>query len=192
MKKQSLKQHSNDYYQSQQLNQKKLDRLIELSDSIVSEKSNKVNWHTIAAALIVTVAIIFTAQQFKTSNNVSQLVPQEIALNHSKQLALEFKANSYQSLNSMMHKLDFKLLPSTNTHLKGLNIVGGRYCSIQGNLAAQIRLTDQNGKLYTLYQTPLTSALTAALNTEKTDTYLADSIEISQWQENTLFFGLAR
>jgi len=193
MKKQNLKQHNIDFYQDQSLDEHKLEQLLSLAESVntnnsdISSVSKRNYIRSIAAAIIIAVSIPLGIQQILNTDN-SQLVPQEIALNHLKQLSLEFDANNYASLNKMMPKLDFKLESPENTQLAGLTILGGRYCSIQGNLAAQIRLTDKKGLIYTLYQTPLTEAL----KLEKTGTFPSQDIEISQWNESGLFFGLAR
>lgn len=191
MSNKSLKQHAVEYYHTQTMNQHKLDQLLELSESINSRSKlsrNKIpDWRSIAAVLVIASSITLGINQYQ-KNTLIKIVPQEIALNHSKQLSLEFYADNYASLDKMMNKLDFNLLASSNTSLAGLTILGARYCSIQGNLAAQIRLKDKKGTYYTLYQTPITSAL----KTEKTGTFLSGDIKITQWQENNLFFGLAK
>ena len=190
MKKQSLKQHNNDFYQDKELNHHKLDQLLELTETINTSSNKKPqhnNWRAIAAILIV-ITIPFGLQQYATNKSHTQLVDQEIALNHSKQLTLEFNADNYISLSNKMSKLDFKLVKSNHTQLKELTILGSRYCSIQGNLAAQIRLTDNNGTIYTLYQTPITSTLKSAEIGEQHTQH----VKITQWREGNLFLGLAR
>ncbi|MCF6323289.1 MAG: hypothetical protein L3J89_03030 [Gammaproteobacteria bacterium] len=37
--------------------------------------------------------------------------------------------------------------------MKGFEILGGRYCSLNGHIAAQVRLKNSDGKIFTLYQT---------------------------------------
>jgi len=189
MKKRSLKQHSADFYQNQEMNDHKLEQLLELSTSATDEQPRTIprSWLNIAAAIIISVSLALTSQHLLMDKDYKSLVPQEIALNHAKQLALEFETDNYIDLDAMMTKLDFQLLASNNTQLNHLKMLGARYCSIQGGLAAQVKLVDEKGIRYTLYQTALTPELKSM---ELNKTYL-DGIEIFQWRENGLFFGLA-
>jgi len=86
-----------------------------------------------------------------------------------------------------MKKLDFTPVASSRIEKNGLRFLGARYCSIQGQLAAQIKLIDNNGQIQTLYQTQMNSKLESL--PEKM--YVVNGVRITQWQENGLFFGLA-
>lgn len=114
-------------------------------------------------------------------------VSEEIALNHNKQLAIEFNAKSFAELRKQMTKLDFSPISSSRLENAGLNFLGARYCSIQGQLAAQIKLANKDGSIQTLYQTQLNNKLQSL--PEKY--YVVDGVRIKQWQEKGLFFGLA-
>ena len=120
-------------------------------------------------------------------NNLTQLVAQEITLNHNKLLNLDFNETNVLTLSSLMQKLDFQLVESGHISLRGLDVVGARYCSIQGNIAAQIRMKNEAGKLFTLYQTKLTHLLEESPEDDQT----VGQVNVKQWQENGLFFGLA-
>jgi len=75
---------------------------------------------------------------------------EEVAFNHEKQLASDILTNNVTELNKRMNKLDFELgLPQdiqTNYEL-----LGGRYCSVDSRIAAQLKMKDKAGTVGTLY-----------------------------------------
>lgn len=86
-----------------------------------------------------------------------------------------------------MSKLDFVLTAPQQLPNTQLSVVGARYCSIQGHLAAQIKLEDSQGKHYTLYERSLIDTPTLPNQSE----YRVDGIRVQAWREAGLFFGLA-
>ena len=67
-------------------------------------------------------------------------------------------------------------------------MIGGRYCSIHGNLAAQVKIRARDsGRLLTLYATGLTPEL-ANISRQETG---HDDVRIKTWNEGGVFFGLA-
>lgn len=121
-----------------------------------------------------------------TASALARSIGREIAMNHRKQLELEFLARDYVTLQIQMSKLDFALAPPSKGVTVPLNIAGARYCSIQGQLAAQIRARDPAGLVYTLYETKLTDKLRGAAGEVK-----SEGVEIRLWSEHGLFYGLA-
>jgi hypothetical protein len=135
---------------------------------------------TLAAALLWSVV---TAPDWVT------LAAREVALNHRKDLAPEFKANDYDVLRAAMRKLDFVLIAPQHLPEPGLRVTGARYCSIQGHLAAQIKLRDAQGIEYTLYQTHLKPNADASPAERE---FVIDGVRIWQWYEGGLLFAFAR
>jgi len=67
-------------------------------------------------------------------------------------------------------------------------LIGGRYCSIQGGLAAQLKVRSKaSGKVATLYVTTLTDKLQRI----KGQRVVQDNVDIHLWQQQGRFFGLA-
>lgn len=114
-------------------------------------------------------------------------VAQEVALNHHKQLASDYVSSSYSQLAVDMDKLDFTLQAPNVLQALGYQLVGARYCSIQGNIAAQLRLKNVQGQSMTLYVTQLSESLKVLQN--KSQQY--DALTIQNWYEGELFFSLA-
>jgi len=202
MKSRDIKKHVKDHYQAQTLSDEKMQRLMNMANPSIEENSTKnTSWFgvfiaqqkiALVASFMVIVVSFWGFTHFEQNkmfkDNFTQIVAQEIALNHSKQLNLDFNEIDYANLNKLMHKLDFQVVKSNHINLAGLEVLGARYCTIQGNIAAQIRLRDDSGKIFTLYQTKLTSML----NNNFEDTIQSiDQVDVKQWQENDLFFGLA-
>jgi len=202
MSSQEIKKHVKGYYQAQTLSDDKMQQLMDMANRPAEQDStNNTSWFSVlltqqkmalVASFMVIVVSYWGFVHFEQNrifkDNFTQIVAQEIALNHRKQLNLDFNEIDYTNLNSLMHKLDFQVIKSNHVNLSGLEVLGARYCSIQGNIAAQIRLRDENGKVFTLYQTKLTEMLK---NNPGNIIQSIDQVDVKQWQENNLFFGLA-
>ena len=66
-------------------------------------------------------------------------------------------------------------------------MLGGRYCSIQGRLAAQIKLEDEHGSVLTLFQTNFDERFDGLTEVQRE----LDGIRIRVWREGDLLFALA-
>ena len=118
--------------------------------------------------------------------NLSKAIAREIAMNHRKLLDVEFISETIPDLSQQMGKLDFSLIRPGRLS-EALTIVGARYCSIQGAIAAQIQLTDAAGHPYTLYQTRIRAPLTSI----QEETFEFEGLQLKLWHENGIFLGLA-
>jgi len=136
-----------------------------------------------AASIVLALALIFVINP----DSVTEQVAREVAMNHNKALTVEYPTNSYDVLSKEMDKLDFILRAPSAVLQQGLVLVGGRYCSIQGQLAAQIKLSDSDGRIYTLYQTHSAEQL-KSINAGQLQ---RDQVDIQLWEEQGLLFALA-
>ena len=186
-----LTDHVKDYYARQTPRAEKLDQWLAQHDA-VEQAGTLSRWRLprgIAAAVAL-IAVLASALAWRTmiAPDWAALAAREVALNHRKHLAPEFEASDYDALRAAMGKLDFVLLAPQRLSEPGLRITGARYCSIQGNLAAQIKLRDARGREYTLYQTHLKPDSDFANERE----YVIDGVRIRQWQEGGLFLAIAQ
>lgn len=117
--------------------------------------------------------------------DLSRAVAKEIAMNHRKQLGVEFGATTIADLHRRMNKLDFEPIRSVRVS-KTFRMIGARYCSIQGGIAAQIQLADGSGRRYTLYQTRLVDPLTRL----RSQALEIQDLRLRLWRENDVFLGL--
>ncbi|MEM8930348.1 MAG: hypothetical protein AAGE94_04205 [Acidobacteriota bacterium] len=112
-------------------------------------------------------------------------VAAEVAMNHKKDLDVEITAGSYPELGAALDKLTFAL--EAPRRLAGHELIGGRYCSIQAQLAAQLKVRSPDGDTTTLYVTELTTALADLPGTRRE----LDGIAIELWSEDGLLYALA-
>lgn len=141
----------------------------------------------IASLLVVVMVIQFFYHQQSYQSNLTALVLEEIAMNHNKKLDAEYVETHPETLHAAMQRLDFPLnLPADIQ--RDFQLVGGRYCSIQGGLAAQLKVRSRaSGTISTLYVTELTEKLAKI----KEHQILQGSVNIHLWQQQGRFFGLA-
>lgn len=191
MSEQRLNEHVKDHYTRETLRPEKLAQLLAQADTAQLQNNRWValrkSWMITAVAALIAAVVPLTLWQVASSEDWSMRAAREIALNHKKQLAIEFLATDYASLRTQMSKLDFVLTAPSRMPVAGLAVVGARYCSIQGHLAAQVRLQDRDGHSYTLYQRSLHGVPILAAEQQ----HMIDGVQIREWQEAGLFFGLA-
>lgn len=207
MKKQAIDERLKAYYQGQQLSPGKLDELLALAEGsaqidqtgagssapLSHALGRRWAWQRNLAVAVSVVVVVFSAiyalqPRSFSSAELTALVSKEIALNHNKRLALEFQAQDSLDLSLQMDKLDFAPRLPKRPQTAGLKLVGARYCSINGQLAAQLALHDEKGELYTLYQTVLSADLSRIPDGEQR----VNGVSVQHWQEAGLFFGLAK
>lgn len=109
----------------------------------------------------------------------------EVAYNHKKQLPVEITSSDISELRDKLIKLDFELkFPEiiNDNH----QIIGGRYCSVDNKIAAQLKIKTKNTKIATLYVFKKDEKLTFDLKN-----YEMDSVKVMIWHSNDLIFALA-
>jgi hypothetical protein len=88
-----------------------------------------------------------------------------------------------------LSRLDFSIVPANSTILETYRLMGGRYCSIQGVLAAQLRVQDvRSGKECTLYAVKAVGNLRDVIATVNS----MDGIRVEIWRQDNVLFALAK
>ena len=169
----NLKQNLNEYYQDKELTTAQLDRLqSKRSISFLYPVGG-----TIAACLII-FFIVFTP-------GLQHTVMKEIVYNHNKNLPSEIKTSNLFEIQQHLSKLDFTIAQSDNLPKEIWQVLGARYCSIQGKVAAQIKIKNlKTGQIHTLYQA---KSFDQKISSES-DLYGA---HVKVWTEKGLIMGLA-
>jgi anti-sigma factor RsiW len=141
------------------------------------------------AALAVAVVILFlVAAREEHRRAIERAVCAEIVMNHMKHSPLEVISSHYSKVQSALSRLDFSIMPANSTILQTYRLVGGRYCSIQGVPAAQLRVQDiRSGKECTLYAVKAAENLRDVIATVAT----MDAIRVEIWRQDNVLFGLA-
>jgi hypothetical protein len=139
----------------------------------------------VSAGLLLAAALLLTVRLVTTPTLLDQAAA-EVATNHLKQSDLDIITGDFDDIGPALARLSFTPTASLRLEDSGLSLVGARYCTIQGHLAAQVRLIDDTGRIYTLYEVEATDALRSLEGTVE-----QGALEISMWQEEGLLFALA-
>ena len=105
-----------------------------------------------AMAACVVILFIVSLNFYLQQPTKIDLIANEVAMNHIKMKPLELKAETLPPLKDYFTQLDFSIVDSTLFTQQNNKMLGGRYCSIQGVTAAQIRFLTAEGKKVTLYE----------------------------------------
>ena len=149
-------------------------------------------------------------QSTTDQNSLTQIMMREAALNHQTKLQVEYDDSDLVALAASMERLDFDLvLPERLA--KGHTVLGGRYCTLAGNLAVHLRLQPHQGEQSDISNTGNVQTAgeieNRAVGTElsvfmtlATDDLLAlsdlnhvfpDKVSVNSWQQGELFYLLA-
>lgn len=152
----------------------------------------------LAALALTLVSFFYTAQWYRagSENRLLVVIAEEVAANHLKLKPLEVENSELDTVLSYFTELDFQLVPSPRLGGAGETLLGGRYCSIQGNAAAQLRYQDADGTLSTWYEATLPPQSLAAVPDisagERPSRFLVRGVDIQLWREHGLVFAEAR
>ncbi len=141
--------------------------------------------YRIAALFIISTALFFGIGQYQYTTSLSSTVA-EIRMNHLKGESPTIVSSNYRTVSESLNELAFAVPQSSK--LTDYQLIGGLYCSVQGNRAAQLKLKSPTGETVTLY---VTQAL-GMLNKLQDDAIKDDTVKVSVWNEGPLFFGLAQ
>ena len=197
--KQPLKQQVQNQLNEVQLDKTQLAALEKLmaDGEDKDKKGSSRTWIPLAAAGMFLFAVItaFMTLQFSQDNllTMPQQIAEEVVSNHLKLKPLEVKTGSINAVRGYFTKLDFMPVESSLQALDNLQLIGGRYCSLQGITAAQLRMK-QGENLQTLYETEYVPDVFGDIprleNGEAPLVVYAKGIKVKVWVEKGLLFAL--
>ena len=147
----------------------------------------------IAATLVIAVAVgLFVSNQHSTTGDK---IAYEVSKNHLKLKPLEIDSNQLSDLSDYFTQLEFKLVHTKILSDPNWELLGARYCTIQGNTAAQLRLKNkQTGIIETLYQAPYSASQFSKVpileNNQPPLKEYAKGIGVDIWVEKGVLFAL--
>lgn len=149
-----------------------------------------------AAFALLSFAMLYGVDPRLEAPDIGYRIADEVAANHLRAKPLEVRTDSMAELRRYFDQLDFVPVETPATG-RPLRLLGGRYCSLQGETAAQLRLRDvDTGAVDTLYQTEYDPALFGALpKREQGEAPLvvyARGVPVTIWVEKGLVFALTR
>ncbi len=198
MTKRTLDEHVRKYYEQQQLSPASLHSLKTLIRSGRENGTRQATprrqaWSAAAAVVMALFAggIWFALQRNappERPSEMARMVAQQAAIGHNERQELEFRVTRCEELREQMKSLDFTPVEPKMMHMMQMRIVGARYTTIKGELAAQIVYVDSKGVPCTLYQVRPTDKL-ARMATGEHD---IDGVKVKIWREKGLVMVLAR
>ncbi len=198
MNKRPLSQTVRDHLDARELNPRQLDQLLRLQAAAQRHPPRRALrcWRAAAVVFLAAVAALSVFLYADPGDQVANTrqIAEEIALNHLKNRPLEVEGAHVSALRNYFTELDFVLSDSSRV-AAGMRLMGGRYCSIQGAGAAQLRLRTANEGFKTWYQAPYDDEKYAALPNIDDDQVplvrYARGVRVEMWIEKGLFFALA-
>jgi len=187
-----LKEILKEYYTKQSLSTTQLRQMQNIQKSLDSLYSRKRTSRNHWAIAVMAVVILFGSYIFYNTTRhrtyVAELIS-EIAYNHNKNLKMEIKSNSLKEIASYLSRLDFPLIHPARLPQDNWEMIGGRYCSLKGQFAAQLKLRNKlNQKSYTLYQIEKPYGIK---NIADFSEHFAKGVKVNLWLERGLILALA-
>lgn len=196
--KDELKKSLTGFIESKKLNREQLNDLDMLINTL-DQKSSRAGLrkYNMLAAMLLVVMIFSVIWNSLNRINTVELIAEEVAYNHLKMKPMEVHGNSLSDMREYFSELEFNLSPSKFAAQNGLKLIGGRYCSIQGESAAQLRLQDTTtGDIQMIYQAPYNKdvfrKLPKADDVQQPHRYLINGIEVEVWAENGVLFARSK
>jgi hypothetical protein len=194
--KQQLQQHI-ERVQLSDSQFKKLEDLMNQGTAPVETPVERQRWRSLAVAAMFVVAVVTTLMVSQFSNtsleDMPLLIAEEVVSNHLNLKPLEVKGGSINKVRGYFTKLNFMPAESKLRALDSLQLLGGRYCSLQGITAAQLRMK-QGQNLQTQYQTEYLPEVFGDLprleNGEQPLVVYAKGVKVNIWVEKGLLFAL--
>lgn len=164
------------------------ERAQEILDAAARKRGSRrrMLWFAAAALVLVMASGILLSSWFN-ARALGDRVAAEVVMNHRKDLSVEIAETRWPELGARLDKLGFALTEPRRLAAE-YSLVGGRYCSIQAQLAAQLEIRHDSGRSATLYVTELSSKLASLPGTERQ----RGDVLIEVWEEGGLLYALAR
>lgn len=196
----SLKQAIQNKMIEHKLNRKQLNKL---ENTLKEHSARPLNnppssrikyWGIATALLVVSMSFILPQLRVVQTSTMVQLIAEEVVANHMNLKPLELKTNKLENIRSYFTKLSFKPINSSLVTDLSSTLIGGRYCSLQGITAAQLRLQKSDrATLNTLYQTEYRKEVFGPLPDiglkQSPITVYAKGIRVDVWVEKGVLFA---
>jgi len=191
--KNTLKDNILDYYQAYRLPRRQLLRL-----QITQQRSRPLfgirRWRTFWAPVVIAVLLLTVTgsllflEPSDPPENVTRLI-REVAYNHNKNLDVEIRSNSLDEVRYFLSQLDFSLIKSQRLSADTWELIGGRYCSLLGQFAAQLKMRNRlTNHTHTFYQVEQPSDVTGINGFSE---YYEKGAKVNLWIERGLILALA-
>jgi len=182
----NLEQELKNYYRSKRLASHRI-TAIQSSVHQIDRTRRRISYLIpLAAVILLTIGIGLWLHM--STDRITHQVVAEIGHNHRQHGALVVESDQYGVVQAALSKLDFPIRPRRGELVQNFALIGGKYCSIQGSRAAQLKLNHRNsGTIYTLYVLPMDDDTKAV----EPGVYETNGIQVELWTNQRLLYGLA-
>lgn len=154
------------------------------------------NWQKVAGLLLLLGVGLMAHTQWQAHQRAAliEAITQEVVDNHLKQRPLEFQQQSLAELDKTFTELEFTLVETIQLPELNNRLLGGRYCSIQGRTAAQLRLGGA-GRAGSLYQVPFDASFErlGPINVDEQPLLrYARGLQVTLWEEKGVLLALVQ
>lgn len=202
-----LKEASKTYFDNQSISDAQFENIEELvrgldvsepkHESTPGESSRRrLGMFSLSTAALVMLVALATLVFPPSEKELSYVIAKEVAKNHIKLKPLEISSPRFDVVSDYFTELDFSPVPSGHFSHFNVDMLGGRYCSIQSVTAAQLRYEGADGKPVTLYEVGYNKDIFGPLpNIEKDEEpaiYYVNGLEVQIWIEKGLLMASVR
>ena len=147
----------------------------------VPEKPNRWRFAALAVVLLAGVLSGFGVAKFGYDGLLASRIIEETVHNHVAHMPLEVRGRQVKDLAPYFTGLGFEP-QADEPQMAQAELLGGRYCSIQGKRAAQLRYAASKNSYETVFQVPMISNLKAdlPLHTHR------DGYAVTMWRDQGL------
>ena len=197
-----LKQAVRDHFEQRALSKEQLERLESLQKINAPRPTSRrsIARPLIAASVAATIAAFLVITLLfppgsMDSIQMTERIALEVARNHIKLKPLDVETDSMDGVRHYFTDLEFVPVESSLLASADLELMGGRYCSIQSVPAAQLRITvPYSNRLQTLYQSEYRKDIFGPLPVLEQGnapvTVNVKGITVRIWVEKGLLFSL--
>ena len=145
-----------------------------------------------SVASIFLVVVVLLALPIWVSQPLIQKISEEMTFNHLKSYEPEYFGEHISEVTANMSKLNFAAVWPEKLNPDLWSILGGRYCSVQGQVALQVKVKNRDtGEVSSLYQSALPKSLKFK-DQQKEAVYLSGGYQVDLWREQGNLMGLVR
>ncbi len=182
-----LEQELNNYYRSKRIASDKITAIQASVHEMGGTRRRSSYLIPLAAAILLTIGIGLW-MHISTDSSLTHQVVTEIGHNHRQHGALVVKSDQYDVVQAALSELDFSIRPRRGELVRDFVLVGGKYCTIQGSQAAQLKLSHRKSQIiYTLYVLPIADDIKDV----EPGIYETNGLQVELWTDQFLFYGLA-
>lgn len=194
------------HYNSKSLSENQLNKLLAIqlnSFELNSSIETKIQWwnrllpsmrnyrYAFYVTAFMLLGCLFAVYSLLDRAPLSQRIMTEIVYNHKQDMPIEIASSSITDISKYLSKLSFSMVLPGVFSDPNWQLLGGRYCSINGKIAAQLKIKNlKNNSIYTFYQSAIDKDLQKPDTASMNDTI--DGVGVSIWREQGLLLGLAR